>query len=85
MDHSTTFHPFSQEEFGISPAETTAWCERTQPVAPNILRSRGSPDSSPSILVREWQVAMQATKAEFTRLSQATSVSGGTKLREGEI
>lgn len=41
----------------------------TQPVASNILRSSGSPDSWPSILVREWQVAMQATNWDLTRFS----------------
>lgn len=54
----------------------------TQPVALNILRSKGSPESSPSILVSEWQVAMQATNAEFTRLSLAASDSGGEKLQQ---
>lgn len=52
----------------------------TQPVALNILRSKGSPESLPSILVSEWQVAMQATNAELTRLSLAASDSGGEKL-----
>ena len=52
----------------------------TQPVALNILRSKGSPESSPSILVSEWQVAMQATNALLTRLPLAASASGGEKL-----
>ncbi|KAG7227156.1 hypothetical protein INR49_013954 [Caranx melampygus] len=55
-----------------------------QPVALNILRSKGSPDSSPSILVSEWQDAMQATKAELTRLSLAASDSGGNNAEELE-
>lgn len=41
----------------------------TQPVASNILRSSGSPDSWPSILVREWQVAIHATNRDLTRFS----------------
>lgn len=54
--------------------------ELTQPVALNILRSNGSPESSPSILVSEWQVAMQATNDELTILSTAALDSGGEKL-----
>lgn len=53
----------------------------TQPVALNILRSKGSPESSPSILVSEWQVAMQATNVVFTRLTLAASDSGEQKLQ----
>lgn len=56
----------------------------TQPVALNILRSKGSPESSPSILVSEWQVAMQATNVVFTRLSLAASDSGEQKLQRRE-
>lgn len=56
----------------------------TQPVALNILRSKGSPESSPSILVSEWQVAMQATNAELTILSLAALDSGGEKLWQRE-
>lgn len=59
-------------------------CLLTQPVALNILRSRGSPESSPSILVSEWQVAMQTTNAEFTKLSSAAFDSGGEKLEQTE-
>ena len=56
----------------------------TQPVALNILRSSGSPESSPSSLVREWQQAMPATNAVLTRPSLAGSSSGGEKLEAGE-
>ena len=40
--------------------------EFTQSVDLNILRSRGSPVSCPSISVREWQVAMATTSASST-------------------
>lgn len=55
--------------------------ELTQPVASNILRSRGSPESCPSILVREWQVAMQATNWDLTRLSLYAFSSDSRKLQ----
>lgn len=81
---------FSQEELALP--RRRAWLciiheqkqvgteKLTQPVAPNILRSNGSPESSPSILVSEWQAAMQATNDELTILSTAALVSGGEKL-----
>lgn len=56
----------------------------THPVASNIFRSSGSPESTPSILVREWQVAMQATKGERIRLSLQALSSGSWKLNGAE-
>lgn len=53
----------------------------TQPIASNILRSSGSPDSWPSILVREWQVAIQATNWDLTRFSLYAFSSDGWKLK----
>lgn len=53
----------------------------THPVALNIFRSSGSPDSSPSILVREWQAAMQARNGDSTTHSAPGSSSGWTNLQ----
>lgn len=58
---------------------------RTQPVALNILRSSGSPESSPSILVSEWQVAMQVTNREVAAPFRVTFDSGGEKLQQRQV
>ena len=47
----------------------------------NILRSRGSPVSSPSMVVREWQVAMPQTIGPGLR--QQGSSTNGANLRKG--
>lgn len=77
---------------GSLPAKETQCCIihepgrlRTQPVALNILRSRGSPESSPSILVSEWQVAMQVTNREVVAPSWVTFDSGGEKLQQRRV
>lgn len=61
----------------------------THPVASNILRSRGSPERRPPMVVREWQAAMAATKGEPDRPGARTSRPAGRKLkgeeRRGEV
>lgn len=54
----------------------------TQPIASNIFKSSGSPESTPSILVREWQVAMQAINSDFSKLSLQALFSGERKLKQ---
>lgn len=54
----------------------------THPIASNIFKSSGSPESTPSIFVREWQVAMQATNSDFSKLSLQAFSSGKRKLKQ---
>lgn len=57
----------------------------TQPVASNILRSRGSPERRPSRVVSEWQAAMAATNGELATWGSRRSSPAGRKLgRERE-